>query len=391
VTEAALRGEAHTTGFDLLPRILLRRRRLWRALRRWAGLAALGLERDGEKDAEEKQKHCGGGEQGGLKRWHRTMSIVVPRRRVNCRMIARAPDDCDTIEPPASNVARLSTTIVPLLLTFCVMRPVELNSAQAAAPQAASAPAFDAASIRRREPGDRPPATRMLVTPGRVSFQAVLFRDCLQWAFGVADWQIADGPAWIGRGVRWDIEARAEGAATDVELRQMFRALLAERFGLRASRDARETRVYLLTVAKAGPRLRRAADNAPKSDDWRRSPLFQQSKAGPGSVTIRELTTERVSMRYLTEYLSRQLGAPVLDRTGLEGDFAFALEWQADGPPRDAPGPAGAPPAPRQPGTELFGSAGIEALRDQLGLTLTLTRAPVDMLVIEAVEEAREN
>jgi uncharacterized protein (TIGR03435 family) len=231
----------------------------------------------------------------------------------------------------------------------------------------------------------------MLVTPGRISFQAVLLRDCLQWAYGVSEYQIVDGPDWIGRGVRWDIEARAAEAATDAELRQMFRALLAERFGLRASRDAREARVYLLTVTKTGPRLRPAAENAPKSDDWRRSPLFQQSKAGPGSVTIRELSTERVSIRYFTEYLSRQLGAPVLDRTGLEGDFAFVLEWQADGPPRDAPGPAGVPPAPRQPGNEMFGSAGIEALRDQLGLDLTFTRGPVDMLVIEAVEEAKAN
>jgi uncharacterized protein (TIGR03435 family) len=255
----------------------------------------------------------------------------------------------------------------------------------------ASGPTFDVASIRRREPGDRPPATRMLVTPGRISFQAVLLRDCLQWAYSVAEYQIVGGPAWIGRGVRWDIEARAEGAATDAELRQMFRALLAERFGLRASRDARETRVYLLSSAKAGPRLRPAVDNAPKSDDWRRSPLFQQSRAGPGSVTIRELSSERVSMRYFTEYLSRQLGAPVLDRTGLSGDFAFTLEWQADGPPRDAPGPAGVPLAPRQPGNEMFGSAGIEALADQLGLALTFTRAPVDMLVIEAVEEATDN
>jgi uncharacterized protein (TIGR03435 family) len=39
----------------------------------------------------------------------------------------------------------------------------------------------------------------------------------------------------------------------------------------------------------------------------------------------------------------------------------------------------------------MFGSAGIEALRDQLGLALTITRVPVDMLVIEAVEKARDN
>ena len=52
-------------------------------------------------------------------------------------------------------------------------------------------------------------------------------------------------------------------------------------------------------------------------------------------------------------------------------------------------GLAGVPPALRHPGIELFGSAGIEALRD-LGLALTVTCAPVDMLVIESVEKARD-
>lgn len=35
-------------------------------------------------------------------------------------------------------------------------------------------------------------------------------------------------------------------------------------------------------------------------------------------------------MQYFAEYLSRQLRMPVIDRTGLQGDFAFAIEWPAE-------------------------------------------------------------
>lgn len=252
---------------------------------------------------------------------------------------------------------------------------------------AAADPSFEVASIKPRPRALQPPQGWMIVTPGRISFQAVHLTDCLRWAYGVADYQIVDGPEWIGSS-RFDIEAKAQGPANDAELRQMFRRLLEERFALRTRQATQQMRVSVLTVAAKGPRLRPAADDAPKSDDWRLSPLFQRSKAGPGSAMIRELTTERVTMRYFAEYLTRQLRMPVIDQTGLRGEFAFAIEWPAEpGETLRAPGtppPTGAPP-------DLFGTAGRTALREQLGLALTTTEAPVDVLLIESVRQPSEN
>jgi uncharacterized protein (TIGR03435 family) len=34
--------------------------------------------------------------------------------------------------------------------------------------------------------------------------------------------------------------------------------------------------------------------------------------------------------RRFTEYLSRQFDQPVIDKTGLEGDFSFTLHWVPD-------------------------------------------------------------
>jgi hypothetical protein len=212
-------------------------------------------------------------------------------------------------------------------------------------------PAFEVASIKARQRGLQPPQTRMIIAPGRIDFQAVLLNDCIRWAYGLADYQIVGIPASIGSS-RWDIEAKAEGPATDAELRQMFRRLLEERFALRARRD------------------------------------IQASKQGPGSSVIRELSTQRVTMRYFAEYLSRQLRMPVVDRTGLQGDFAFAIEWSAE--PRETLRTPETPP-PSGPPPDLFGTAGRTAIREHLGLVLTTTQAPVDVLIIESVQQPSEN
>ena len=246
-----------------------------------------------------------------------------------------------------------------------------------------ASPAFEVASIKPRQRGLQPPQTRMIVTPGKIDFQAVLLNDCIRWAYGLADYQIVGIPASIG-GSRWDIEAKAEGPATDAELRQMFRRLLEERFALRARQGTQDMRVSVLTVGGKGPQLRPAADDAPKSDDWRLSPLFQASKQGPGSSVIRVLSTPRVTMRYFAEYLSRQLRMPVIDRTGLQGEFAFEIEWSAD-PGETLRTPGTVPPA--GPPSDLFGTAGRTAIREHLGLVLTTTQSPVDVLIVDSVQQ----
>ncbi len=217
-----------------------------------------------------------------------------------------------------------------------------------------------------------------------------MLKDCIGWAYGLAEYQIRGGPDWIAGLPRWDIEATATAPATDEDLRVMFRRLLAERFGLRVRRESEDTRVMLLTVSSNGAKLKRAPDDAQRTDDWRRSPFFQSTKQGPGSNRIRELRADRTSMRQFTDYLARQLRLPVVDRTGLEGDFSFTMEWPAD---PESVSPGGGPP-PRPPtgqAPDLFGAAGITALREQLGLSLAPGRAPIDVLVVESVHEASEN
>ena len=83
----------------------------------------------------------------------------------------------------------------------------------------------------------------------------------------------------------------------------------------------------------------------------------------PGAITGRGVT-----LAQLADLLAREVKRPVIERTTLTGRFDVDLTW---GPGRDAP-------------------SIVVALRDQLGLTLEPTTAPVEIAVIEsAVRPAR--
>ena len=73
-------------------------------------------------------------------------------------------------------------------------------------------------------------------------------------------------------------------------------------------------------------------------------------------------------VRALTSYLGQ--GTPVVDRTGLKGQYDYDLEFTQN-PLTDSPAP---------------GVTIETALREQLGLRAERQRAPIDALVIESAE-----
>jgi uncharacterized protein (TIGR03435 family) len=82
------------------------------------------------------------------------------------------------------------------------------------------------------------------------------------------------------------------------------------------------------------------------------------------------------------------LGAPVVEKTGVTGTFDVSVYFSPEGvlpfdgdslAPRDLP--------PADPNLPSF----RDALREQLGLRLASTRGPVDVLVIDSVQQPTEN
>jgi uncharacterized protein (TIGR03435 family) len=78
--------------------------------------------------------------------------------------------------------------------------------------------------------------------------------------------------------------------------------------------------------------------------------------------------------------LGGQSGRMVVDRTGLTGNWEFALTFAAE--QRGQPPPGVELPAPDPDAPSLF-----TAIQEQLGLKLESTKGPVDVLVIDSVEQ----
>ena len=89
------------------------------------------------------------------------------------------------------------------------------------------------------------------------------------------------------------------------------------------------------------------------------------------------MTGTGTTMANLATYLSRELGRPVQDRTGLSGRYDFQVDWAPD----SGPCAGSVPDAP-----SLF-----TALQEQLGLKLESTRGPVDVIVIDSVAKPDSN
>jgi uncharacterized protein (TIGR03435 family) len=224
------------------------------------------------------------------------------------------------------------------------------------------AQAFDVASIRpSRMQGPRDKS----VNPGGIFFSNVTLSDCVEAAWSIKPYQISGGPNWL-RSDTYDIVAKA-GNADKEQLMLKLRILLAERFKLAVHRETREHAVYLLVTAKNGPKFHITDDGG------------NESAFVDGGMAFR-----RMSMPALAEYLSglSAIERPVLDRTGLSGNFNFTLRLF-----EDRPGMTGF--------DKKFAMRDAEHvftdLQEQLGLKLEPSQAQVEILVIDSVERPSEN
>lgn len=90
----------------------------------------------------------------------------------------------------------------------------------------------------------------------------------------------------------------------------------------------------------------------------------------------------------LATNLSVRVGRVVLDRTELSGNFDFTLDFTPEQLPQRPPGaPADQPIRMNGVDIDPNGPSIFTALQEQLGLKLESTRGPVDVLVIDRVEQ----
>ena len=81
---------------------------------------------------------------------------------------------------------------------------------------------------------------------------------------------------------------------------------------------------------------------------------------------------KKASMALFAERLSEQLRRPVFDRTGIQGEFDFKVDYAIDDNPETGP--------------SIF-----NAIQEELGLKLETTKGPIETLIIEHAEKPGGN
>lgn len=301
----------------------------------------------------------------------------------------------------------------------------------------ANLPKFDVASIKpHKNEGNGMFRIGFNATADGVRADGVPLQMIVRQAFGVSDDRLLNEPDWV-KSTRYDLEAKVspDDAAKLKGLTQrqrgvMLLPVLEERFGLKFHHETRELNVYTLVVAKGGPKLKTAqpennADGAAAGDrdpapmtarpgDGAPGPIAGKPGDGgampaprPGQTFMRmspqgaTLEGRGMPIDALITTLSRELGATVIDKTGLTDKYDITLNFMPEfgaraafGPPPPPPpssgggaGPGGGPEtAPGDTPPSL-----VDAIQQQLGLKLVQQKEPVDVIVIDHIEQPSAN
>lgn len=234
---------------------------------------------------------------------------------------------------------------------------------------------YTVASIKPDKSGDYRFIYRNL-PGGRFTATGVTVKMLIMQAYKVPAYEILGGPSWILND-KWDVEAKADGIQGDHSA-ELMQSLLADRFQLKVHRETKQVPEYALVVAKGGSKMKASTNESGESKE--------RVQFGRGQAIISDMSIPRFA-----DFLSRELGRPVMDRTDLKGKYGFKLEWAP------APGESGAeslglpPVALPPPSADSTAPSIFTALEEQLGLKLESTKGPAEMVVIDHVERPSEN
>jgi uncharacterized protein (TIGR03435 family) len=161
----------------------------------------------------------------------------------------------------------------------------------------------------------------------------------------------------------YNIQAKAEGDGprTVAEFRAMLQTLLKDRFHLKFHYETKEMQVYALVIGKNGIKFK-------ESD-----PAAAQSARISVNGRNQKLTATRMTMDTLSTNLYLR---PVVDRTGLKGEYDIVLEATPEFRINNNPQP---------------GDISIFTAVEELGLKLESQRAPIKILVVDSIEKPSEN
>lgn len=260
--------------------------------------------------------------------------------------------------PLIENLGRVRKLLIIVIASATIIAPVVvgvLTSPRAGAQAGTPASEEPNVSIQLwREDGTNTHGVPSIPDRWGMDFHAPL-RSIIASAYGVSTAQIV-GRDWSEDPI---YQINADGPASSSQSGDsMMRDLLAKHFGLVVKVERRLMKGYVLRTGFGGSKLKPSASG------------IADGNFSPNGI---DMTHNPVGS--LVAYLQTRNGlrAPVVDQTGLEGNYDFKVNWESP-----------APGAPTDP------AAVAKALEEQLGLRLEAKSVNVEVINVVSVKSPEE-
>jgi bla regulator protein BlaR1 len=249
--------------------------------------------------------------------------------------------------------------------------------------------AYEVAAIKPLDPNT---AAAVVKLPPGVTLSPLSIRRYIMNAYGaIYAAQVIGGPDWLNKDA-YSIKGKApdnlDAAFPAMTMQQridatrsMQQSLLAERFHLKAHFETRILPVYGLVPARSGLKIREVPAPSERKPGDPQPVIRPGSPLPPGSSMtttnssgLRVLNGRAIKMQLLARIVGSDLGdRPIVDHTGFPGCFDVTdLTW--------APlGDATSTSTSDAPSLTV-------ALKQQLGLDVVPTKAPIEVLVIDHID-----
>lgn len=242
----------------------------------------------------------------------------------------------------------------PALLALGCAFPMDAQTPMPQTTAIQSAPFFEAVAIHPLKPGSLIPRGFNKYPSNRYFAHNMNLLYIIGMAYETNGDRIAGDVEWLNSQL-YSIDAKVDGdrELTTDEMRPLVQDLLAQRFHLKVHREVRMVSAYRLILAKGGAKLQ------PSDAKW---------KNPSGTMTSHGIKAVDFDMVHLAVWLEYPCHFPVVDETGLTGHYDIDLSYEpSDSSDSSLP--------------DLF-----TAIREQLGLKLERAKAPIDYLVIDAID-----
>jgi uncharacterized protein (TIGR03435 family) len=224
-------------------------------------------------------------------------------------------------------------------------------------------------------------------------------KDYIRMAYRIRISQVF-GPDWISSD-RFDIAATIPEGHKPAEFREMLQTLLAERFQLKFHKEQREFSAYALVLGKHQLKLKPVPPDEDKGSAS--EPLEVTGGGSVAGVNVNlghgsswsfapnRFEAKKLNMEVFASNLERFADRPIVDKTGLKGqyDFAFDINPEDYQPMLIRSAVAAGVSLPPQALRLLDGSssASLSDALEQIGLRLEPRKEPLDVMVVDSANK----